>query len=382
MKNFIVICFLLLSIGLTGCSKKTEEIQIVGQPGLPGLDGISMGVDVSSEAPSCLAGGSTIRTFVDSNRNSQLDLEETIKQVAVVCNGINGQDGQNGIDGTSVTIATASSTQCPNGGVVLNGQTPICNGENGQMGPQGEQGEPGPIGPMGAQGPQGIPGVPGADGAQGLQGSIGPVGPQGPVGPSGGVGNVTPVQLCPGDSSSFKEQGLVIGTDLFAVYFDKNQPIAFLAKLNPGNYVTTNGSNCTFTYSNNGTTATLSNGNGTTTIPLTSSTPTQLTGQCVVSKFADYQSEQQFHFSVTGMTSHSSYTLEVTFNNGNVVNQVQDSNGGASTYVNPLYTIAPQNLSQGFDFYAKHNGNVVNKPTVASAKVKKNSQEMSCSVSN
>lgn len=220
---------------------------------------------------------------------------------------------------------------------------------------------------------------------KGATGSTGATGPQGPQGVSGGVGNLTPVQLCPGDSATFKEYGFIVGSDLYAVYFDKNQPIAFLAKLNPGSYVTTNGSNCQFTYANNGSNITLSNGSGTTTVAIGSSSGgsgNTLAGSCNVIKTADYQSEQQFQFDVTGMASYSSYTLEVTFNNGSAVNQVQDSNGGASSYNNPLYTIAPQNLATGFNFYAKHNGNVVNKPTVATAKVKKNGQEMTCSVSN
>lgn len=331
---------LILGLALAGCGTKTQEIVV---DGAPGQDGISMGIDVSSTAPGCLAGGSTIKTFVDSNRNGDLDTDETIKKVTVICNDVNGINGNDGIDGTSVSVATASSSQCPTGGIIVSTELQeeyyICNGKQGDIGP---------------------------------------------TGPSGGVGNLTPVQLCPGDTATFKEYGFIVGSDLFAVYFDKNQPIAFLAKLNPGNYVTTNGSNCQFTYANNGSTITLSNGNGTTTVNLNSSgsNSNTLAGQCSVVKFKDFQSEQQFHFAVTGMASYSSYTLEVTFNNGSTVNQVQDSNGGASTYVNPLYTIAPQNLANGFDFYAKHNGNVVNKPTVASAKVKKNGQEMTCTVSN
>jgi len=471
--------FLVLILGLTlaGCGTKTQEIIVDGAPGAPGQDGISMGIDVSNSAPSCIAGGSTLKTFVDTNRNGDLDTDEVIKKVAVICNGVNGVDGQDGIDGTSVSVATASASQCPTGGVLFTAgliTTAICNGEKGDMGPAGANGLNGAAGPQGIAGksayeiwldagnvgdendflaslqgqdgangsnginganglsaydiwlslgntgtpsqfissltgPQGQAGQNGLNGSNGLSayqiwlslgntgteaqfiaslkgatGATGATGPQGPQGTSDGVGNLTPVQLCPGDTATFKEYGFIVGTDLFAVYFDKNQPIAFLAKLKPGNYVTTNGSNCQFSYANNGTTLTLSNGNGTTTVNLTNSGSgsNTLAGQCSVVKFNDFQSEQQFHFAVTGMASYSSYTLEVTFNNGSVVNQVQDSNGGASTYVSPLYTIAPQNLANGFDFYAKHNGNVVNKPTVASAKVKKNGQEMTCTVSN
>jgi len=256
----------LLSLGavfLLSCGQKTEEITVVGQPG---EDGISMGVEMTPGASACLAGGVTLKTYIDTNRNGTLDSAETVKQVSVVCNGMNGSNGTNGLDGTSTTITTATAVDCPAGGVILTAQgvsTPICNGMNGAMGPQGNQGL------QGTQGPQGAPGQPGAMGPQGQPGAVGAVGPQGPMGVSGSIGNMTPVQLCPGDTGAFKEYGFVVGSDLFAVYFDKTKPIAFLAKLSPGNYVTTNGANCQFTYSNNGTVITLTSTSGTTTVPLT-----------------------------------------------------------------------------------------------------------------
>lgn len=461
-----IIYVTLIAAALMGCGTKTQEVIVTGNPG---QDGISMGLDVSSSAPSCLAGGSTIKSFVDENRNSTLDLNEVVKQSTVICNGVNGTNGTNGVDGTSVSVSTATAECGTAGGIVVSAGMltyPICNGAKGDMGPSGVNGLNGAAGPAGAPGLSAyqiwlnagnsgseqdfldsLKGADGDDGANGLSayqvwltlpgnagktesqfissltgptgssgsdgqdgksayqtwldlgntgteaqfiaslkgatGSTGMTGPVGPQGPSGSVGNLTPVQLCPGDSASFKEYGFIVGTDLYAVYFDKNQPIAFLAKLSPGSYVTTNGSNCHFTYTNSGSAITLTSTSGTTTVNVNSSSSSNtLAGQCSVVKYNDFQSEQQFHFAVTGMASYSSYTLEVTFNNGAAVNQVQDSNGGASTYVNPLYTIAPQNLANGFDFYAKHNGNVVNKPTVATAKVKKGGQEMTCTISN
>lgn len=365
MKQFILTG--LLALALTGCGVKTQELIVEGSPGTPGApgqDGISMGVDVSSVAPSCTAGGATIKSFVDSNRNGELDADEIIKKASVICNGI---------DGTSVSISTASTSLCPTGGIVLTAglvTTQICNGEKGDMGPAGANGTDGAAGPQGVAGksayeiwlaagntgdeddfldsligadgqngsngtngtngsnglsayqiwlslgntgsesqfisaitgPQGTAGQNGLNGSNGTNGtngksayeiwlalgntgteaqfiaslkgatgSTGATGPQGPQGVSGSVGNITPVQLCPGDTATFKEYGMIVGTDLYAVYFDKNQPIAFLAKLNPGSYVTTNGSNCQFTYANNGTTLTLSNSSGTTTVNLNSS---------------------------------------------------------------------------------------------------------------
>lgn len=271
-KNILIGCIFSVFL-MVGCSTKTQEVTVQGVPGANGQDGISMGIDVSSEAPTCLAGGSTIRTFVDSNRDGQLSEDESVRQAAVVCNGINGtngedgQDGTNGIDGTSVSVSVASSTDCPNGGVLLNGVTAICNGEDGQMGPPGAQGETGPQGPQGMQGPQGAQGVPGAQGAQGIQGEIGLTGPQGPAGINASI-NLNPVQLCPGDTASLKEMGFVVNGSLYAVYYNNSQHVAFLAKLNPGNYVTTNGSNCSFTYSNDGSVISLTSSVATSTINL------------------------------------------------------------------------------------------------------------------
>lgn len=210
MNNFMVLISLVL---LSGCGMHNSHVFFEPK------DGISMGVDVSQIAPSCVTGGVTIKTFIDSNSNAILDLSEPIKQVSVICNGANG---------ASVNVTQATTLQCLNGGLTLNG-IPICNGTNGTMGPSG---------------------------------------PQGPAGPQGSIGNMTPIQLCPGDTASYKEYGFVVGADLFAVYFDAGQSFAFMSKLSPGNYMTTDGGNCNFTYTNNGTTATVSNSNGTTSVPL------------------------------------------------------------------------------------------------------------------
>ena len=98
----------------------------------------------------------------------------------------------------------------------------------------------------------------GAQGPQGIQGNPGLTGPQGP---SGDVTGATPVQLCPNDTAQYPEQGLLIGSSLYAVYYGvfSGSPQAFLAKLSPGNYVTTNGSPCAFTVHSNGSTSVTAN---------------------------------------------------------------------------------------------------------------------------
>lgn len=247
---------------LVGCGRKTETV--VGQNGQDGKDGISTGVEILQSANGCVNGGITIKTYLDLDSSSSLDQDEPVKQTAIVCNGADGNDGQDGADGqngtngtngTSVTVRVATSSECANGGIAVNSNI-ICNGTNGSMGPQGQVGATGPQGPQGATGPQGVQGD---DGEQGEVGIQGPVGPQGQ---SGSLANLTPVQLCPGDSASFKEYGFVVGADLYAVYHNESAGYTFLSKLSEGNYITTNGSNCTFKYENDGTYITLSNNSG------------------------------------------------------------------------------------------------------------------------
>lgn len=221
MDKFVMLAVALM---LTACGQVHQTDIIKGNDG---KDGISIGIDVKP-ATTCTAGGTTLKTFVDDNANGELDTGESVKKTATICNGTNG------LPGTSVTVDIASNTECATGGIVVtlgSNKSYVCNGADGSMGPQG---------------------------------ATGATGPQGPQGVSGSIGNLTPVQLCPGDTNtSYPEYGFIVGTNLYAVYFDKNQPIAFLSKLNTGNYVTTNGSNCYFTYANNGSTITLTNSNNT-----------------------------------------------------------------------------------------------------------------------
>lgn len=92
----------------------------------------------------------------------------------------------------------------------------------------------------------------GAQGPKGDQGLQGLMGPQGVAGQDGS--SVVAVKLCPGDFSTYPEQGLRIGTSLYAVYYGNfgGTMQAFMAKLVPGSYITTNGANCRFTVDANG----------------------------------------------------------------------------------------------------------------------------------
>lgn len=180
-------------------------------------------------------------------------------------------------------------------------------GEKGDTGPQGRQGDkgvPGTVGPAGSSGPSGpmgSHGEPGAQGQNGQQGTGGSPGAQGPAGSAGATGpagndgsscSVNPVvggalitcadgtsvvlwngtngadgqdgadapptaytvvglgDPC-GKQSSFDEVLLRLQNgDLLAHYASGNQQ--FLAKITPGSYVTTDGTHCYFTVSNDG----------------------------------------------------------------------------------------------------------------------------------
>lgn len=407
MRKMFAVYVLVLAALLSGCGQnKTEEITIVGQPGAPGQDGISMGVDLSAASfASCPAGGTKVSTFVDSDRNGELSSEEEIKKVAYICNGT---DGTNGVS-VSVTSLSVGSAQCPMGGVLVSGNA-ICNGTNGQDGQNGVNGSNGlsayqialANGFTGSvtdwlislKGPKGDNGTNGTNGlsayemavANGYTGTATQwlaslVGPQGATGAAGGVGSVTPVQLCPGDTATYKEYGLLIGTNLYAVYYDANNKLGFLARLAPGNWVTTNGSNCQFAYANNGTTVTLTGPGGTTTINLndSSSSSGNIAGSCLVKKFADYGQEKHYHFTLNGSNVAGDYKVVLNMSNNSGV--ISNNNTSNFTFSGGLYSLTPINGATTFDFYSSGSGSPsVNTATVV--KVSDSSKTLNCTVDN
>jgi hypothetical protein len=232
------VLFIFLILIFVSCGKN-------GKNGSDGIDGSSTfglngsssltGIDFSDLSPglACINGGISIFTFQDINSDAIFDEGESIIKVKALCNGINGIDGANGAVGVSgadasITLESiVTSASCPNGGVKFTSGSldpvEVCNGVNGI---NGEQGLPGV---------QGIPGVAGSNGSNGNGGR-----------------NITPVKFCPSDNSTFPEYGLMIGTDLFAVYWgttpaSPTTPQAFLTKLVAGNYMSTGGNNCIFT---------------------------------------------------------------------------------------------------------------------------------------
>lgn len=255
MKKFFI-CLSLIT--LVSCGKKTQEIKLNGQPGQDGFTTF-ITTEVVPPLASCgLAGGIKLIPYTDYNRNNVLDSgEETVLAASIICNGAKGDTGEIGATGAtgSQGVQGIAGIQGPAGPIGPQG----AQGIQGIQGAQGVAGAKGAKGDTGAQGPQGIQGIPGIQGATGAQGATGMVGAQGPKGEpgiqgipgAGSNGGMTPVKLCANDNSAFPEYGFVIGSNLYAVYYGvlNGTLNAFMARLNPGNYTSTNSTNCTFTYS-------------------------------------------------------------------------------------------------------------------------------------
>lgn len=116
--------------------------------GTNGQDGINSILSCSTEDPgdNCPNGGISIAIGLDSNGNGLLDEGEVIGEPKFVCNGANGNDGKSPI------VTSTTDVSCSNGGIELtfgydndnNGTidevletVTICNGENGSDGSNG-----------------------------------------------------------------------------------------------------------------------------------------------------------------------------------------------------------------------------------------------------
>lgn len=219
MKKILIMLSLLI---LHSCGNAGQDVAFTQDPAttlVQGLDTPSVGVDFSDIEPglACAAGGISIYSFYDSNINGLFEINEVIIKTKSICNGTNASISLEGI---------ASSTACPSGGVRISSPSSIpvevCNGSNGLNGAQG------------IQGVQGIPGITGATGAAGSPGTV-----------------VTPIKFCSTDNSTFPEYGLLIGNELYAIFWgptpaSPNTFQAYLSKLVAGNYMSTGGNNCLF----------------------------------------------------------------------------------------------------------------------------------------
>lgn len=116
------------------------------------------------------------------------------------------------------------------------------------QGPKGEQGEKGDKGDPGEQGPQGVSGPAGADGLPGIPGQTIIVQAPNPY-------DVTEIVDPCGDSAGiYDEVFLRLSNGLLIASFSDNSngTNTRFALLTPGSYVTTDGSHCYFTVTNQG----------------------------------------------------------------------------------------------------------------------------------
>lgn len=246
-----------------------------GEDGEDGRDGASIGMTSSSASSSqCPTGGSVLSFYKDNNNNGSKQSSEPIVNTTVICNGAKGatgSNGSNGSNGTSSSVATqtlsSGNANCPAGGLAItitNGSSSstkyVCNGAQGATGQNGSNGTDGEDGEDGLSAYEIAVenGYTGSE-AQWLATLVGPQGDVGAQGPAGPMANVTtangftPYKLCPADNSAFPEYGFIVGNQIYAVYYGVigGSQQAFLAKLNDGNYVTTNGASCSFSVSHN-----------------------------------------------------------------------------------------------------------------------------------
>lgn len=187
--------------------------------------------------------------------------------------GPQGPTGPTGDTGASCTTVPVSASSIPDrvdqyGGALItcgDTQTFISNGAPGEVGQTGETGTTGSNGSNGTNGTNGTNGVNGSTGNTGSQGASGSTGSQGVQGTTGNTGNrgvmgntgsqgqagtsVTTVEFCKQGPtiypSHFPEYGLCISSNIYAVYYDKQN--AWLAEIVPGHYQSTStGLQCTF----------------------------------------------------------------------------------------------------------------------------------------
>jgi hypothetical protein len=186
---------------------------------------------------------------------------------------------------TTKQITNGATITCPDGttSTILNGDQGVqgqagISGSDGNVGPAGASGQSGSVGPMGPIGPAGVAGpsgvgLPGVNG-QNCTVAYSAIGAtitcaNGSVTVANGINgtdgtSVTTEKLCADSSAGFPEYGFVIGGSVYGVYYgyldSSGNPSnstngtleAFMSKLTPGQYMSTNGTGCTFTVNSDG----------------------------------------------------------------------------------------------------------------------------------
>lgn len=370
--------------------------------GVPGAPGVSPSVVAVQPGPVCTSGGVTISVG---------------NATEVVCNGTNGAVGPagpqgvpgqnaspltvtttlvtggtlvqfmnngsvissftvfNGADGQSVSMTPFSGVDgaCTNGGVKLTSGTVtnvLCNGTNGTNGKTAYE--------LAQAG-----GYSGTE-AQWLLSLKGPVGPMGPAGSGSGSASSRIVQLCPGDSASYKEYGIISDGKLYAVYNDRSNGFSFLGQLVSGaQYQTTNVANqssaCRFTYTNDGSVVELTNsGTGETqTYPLV--------GSCTLKKTQDNPGSQHYRFTLNNLAGVlGDFSIEL-HTSGTTTSVGTSNNGNMSKNGSTSFSFDPINNSQNsFEIYVNSpsNGQVQVENSGLSIKKKSTNEVTQCTVDN
>lgn len=399
--------------------------------GRNGSDGVSVGATVASSTV-CSSGGKHITMFRDLDSNGVKGSSEPVIDDFHICNGIDA----------ALSITAASASQCPSGGIVING-SPVCNGLNGANGTNGVDGAS--IGVQVNNATCSHPTRPGktiefyrdtnnngtkdssesivsttllCDGENGASPTVVALSPGDPDCPNGGVkingnpvcnglngidgasfgSNVIAAKLCPSDTDPMAEYGIFIGTELYVVLY--SLPHAGLVRLPPGTYTTTTTSSPkTFTYAKTGTTATLTCESSSVTYDLTTGTsssgsgPYTLTGvTCLVKLQHNYGSEKHYKTTVTGAGIAGDYYIEYLHNNSSYHSTSgcfssygfwTDNNCLSSQYQwLPLNTVrfTPISSSMSYTLYIRGNSSLQIQSAVLT-KISTN-QKLNCTVDN
>lgn len=98
-------------LGLSGCTKRETIVQAALAQSDPSM-AVTLGAASSSQ---CANGGILVQTFYDFNRNAVLDNGEEIVSSIPVCNGSTGSQG----NGAGIIVTQAPAGSCPAGGSKL-----------------------------------------------------------------------------------------------------------------------------------------------------------------------------------------------------------------------------------------------------------------------
>ena len=172
---------------------------IQGTAGANGKNTLVKTTNISAST-NCSNGGYILEYGLDNNNNGILDLAEINPSLTkYICNGADGTTGATGPQGSIGLTGPAGATGAtgPQGPIGLTGPAGAtgATGASGATGPQGLIGLTGPAGATGATGAQGPIGLSGTAGATGATGTQGPIGLTGPAGATGATGPQGPIGL-------------------------------------------------------------------------------------------------------------------------------------------------------------------------------------------